>query len=211
MVETSSKKAFDFNPQDSINEPPVEMVRATTSLKEANGIQLLREDISIINQLFSKRSESGGETSNSVIKGQMETLIKEITVHMFLEQAIVFPIVTELLHDGEVWVQKFERLYHLAKVNMQLLLDIDPEHFQFLTLCDQIEYQFNQLSSEEYELYKQLQSVLSQEQIQQLYNALVDARPIAPHVPLNVRNDWLSGTNAKSWETLKQSIFKQNN
>src|SRR5690349_1646171 len=125
-------KELDFDPQTSLNDLPVDIPRpsATTSLKNPNGVQLLRDYHRTIHSLI---DSSSSIDDGSVKKGAMESIIKEITVLIYLEEAILYPVL-EWKNKGEL-IDKCNYYSHLLKVNMQILLDMDPYELRFNQYC----------------------------------------------------------------------------
>jgi hemerythrin superfamily protein len=199
----------DFNPDESVHLEPKDLPRAEVELKNSgyDGFQLLLDDHSLICSLYDDEFVNMNDNRLEQ-KELMLRIVKECTVHAFIEEAILYPIVQWTLgEEGSKYVDSCLKEHHLIKVDLQQLLEMDPEDPHFLPLADSMMNCLKKhIQFEEKDIYPKVREKLSQKQLRMLSYAIIDARSIAPHVPLTVRNDWLSGPNAEAWEQLKNTF-----
>jgi len=241
---------LDFDPSSSTQQLPKDLPRPDFELQQqqqqeqeqqeedkgyGRAIQLLLDDHSLVNSLYQDEFVNMNE-SRSEQKLLVTRMIKEMTVHIFVEEAIIHPLlllfVKERSRDRalmsysqrEELVNLLRHENHLLMVDMQQLLNMDPEDSLFIPLVNNmIESWRKHVEIQEGSYFANaadenqsspaslfltyLNNLLNSEQKELLFYALTDARTIAPHVPLSVsHSDWLSGPNAEAWERLKSTF-----
>ncbi|TSE00946.1 hemerythrin domain-containing protein [Skermania sp. ID1734] len=143
-----------------------------------DAIELLQHDHRMVEQLFADYQSAA---SDSQRRGVVEIMVRELSKHAALEELMVYPLAKDVLPDGEQAVN--ERLAEHMDVKKTLVeLDgLEPGDERTDRLMRELETEVSQhIRSDEGSLLPKLSEALDQSALDELGQALDDAKKLAP-------------------------------
>jgi hemerythrin superfamily protein len=95
-----------------------------------DAITLLRDDHKRVEQLF-KQFEKTGPNAYASRRKIVDRMIRELSVHAGVEEAVFYPVVREALEQTEEEVLEALEEHHLVKVTLSELEHTDPKDERF--------------------------------------------------------------------------------
>lgn len=159
-----------------------------------DAIVLLKEDHKKVQQLF-KRFEGLGPNASKAKKEIVDKIIEELSVHSAIEEQIFYPTAREVLEDDSMVLEDLEE-HHIVKWTLSELAGMQPEDERYdakvKVLTENVRHH---IKEEEDELFPALREKLGRMRLQEVGDAMKEAKkyvPTRPHPrapdspPLNV-------------------------
>lgn len=147
-----------------------------------SAIEVLKQDHRRVEQMFGQFQEAAASPERK--QEIVNEIIRELSIHAAIEEEILYPIVREVLPDGDELAQESLQEHHQAK---QVLSDLDsmsPGDAQFDQsvgrLIEDIEHH---VEEEESEMFPRLQEALDDESLADIGRELEEAKNRAPTRP----------------------------
>jgi hemerythrin superfamily protein len=148
-----------------------------------DAIVLLKEDHKKVKRLFKEfqAAEEGPAEPKARIVGE---ILRELTVHTYIENEVMYPEVRRLLPDLEDDVLESYEEHHVADVLCLELSTMDPgdEHFD-AKVTVLIENVTHHIEEEEQEWFPKVREGLGRNQLQALGAKMLELKPKAPTRP----------------------------
>ncbi|WP_426514191.1 hemerythrin domain-containing protein [Dactylosporangium sp. McL0621] len=148
-----------------------------------DAIVLLKEDHKNVKRLFKQfqDAEDGPAAPKAKIVGE---ILRELTVHTYIENEVMYPEVRRLLPDLEDDVLESYEEHHVADVLCFELstLDADDEHFD-AKVTVLIENVTHHIEEEEQEWFPKVREGLGRNQLQEIGAKMLELKPGAPTKP----------------------------
>ena len=148
----------------------------------SDAIVVLKEDHKKVKRLFRQFERAGGDTQR---KHQLVgEIIAELTVHTYLENEIMYPLVRQFLPDLEDDVLESYEEHHVVDVLALELLELDPsnEHFDAKTTV-LIENVRHHVEEEETDWFPKVRAGMSRKDLLDIGAQIELMRPSAPRDP----------------------------
>ena len=148
-----------------------------------DAIVLLKYDHRAILKAF-KDFEGAGENATKR-KGQLvEQILRELTVHTYIENEVMYPEVRRLLPDLEDDVLESYEEHHVADVLCLELSTMDPGDERFdAKVTVLIENVTHHIEEEEQEWFPKVREGLGRNQLQEIGAKMLELKPKAPTKP----------------------------
>jgi hemerythrin-like domain-containing protein len=147
-----------------------------------DAIVLLREDHKRVQQLF-KRFESLGPMASKAKRDVADKIIEELSVHSGIEEQIFYPAAREVLEDDSMVLEDLEE-HHIMKWTLLELQGMRPEDERFdakaRVLIDMVRHH---IKEEEDELFPTLRESLGRKRLQEIGDAMKEAKKYVPKRP----------------------------
>ncbi len=148
-----------------------------------DAIALLTQDHETMETLF-QRFEKTGPRAMKTRKQLADRIVGELSVHAAIEEQVLYPAVRENLPDVEDDVLEALEEHHVAKLVLSEIDGMDPEHERFrakvIVLIESVRHH---VEEEEEILFPKVRRALDGEQLEQVGQALAEAKKIAPTRP----------------------------
>ena len=148
-----------------------------------DALVLLKEDHSEIRRLF-REFEGAGENALKAKEASVEQILKRLTVHTYLENEVLYPVVRELLPEVEDHVLESYEEHHVADVLCMELAAMSPDDERYtaktMVLIESVRHHMDE---EEQEWFPQVRARLSRSQLQDMGARMLELRPKAPTTP----------------------------
>jgi len=147
-----------------------------------DAIVLLREDHKKVQHLF-KRFESLGPNASKAKKDIVDTLIEELSIHTGIEEQIFYPAAREVLEDDSMVLEDLEE-HHIVKWTLLELAGTQPQDERFdAKVKVLINLVRNHIREEEDELFPELREALGRKRLQEIGDAMKEAKRYVPKRP----------------------------
>lgn len=148
-----------------------------------DAITLLKDDHQRLEKLF-KRFEKAGERAFVEKRQTVDRIIEELSVHTSIEERLFYPVTRETVPAVEdVALESLEE-HHVVKVLLAELMTMDPEHERFTPkVTVLIENVRHHVSEEEDEYFPEVRQELGRNALNELGDAMVEAKEDAPTRP----------------------------
>lgn len=148
-----------------------------------DAIVLLKEDHKTVKRLF-KEFQAAQEGPAQRKAQIVEQILKELTVHTYLENEVMYPEVRRLLPDLDEDVLESYEEHHVADVLCMELATMGPddEHFD-AKVTVLIESVTHHIEEEEKDWFPKVREGLGRNQLQELGARMLELRPDAPTKP----------------------------
>jgi hemerythrin-like domain-containing protein len=147
-----------------------------------DAIVLLREDHKRVKDLF-KRFESLGPNASKSKREIVEKVVEELSVHSGIEEQIFYPAAREVLEDDSMILEDLEE-HHIMKWTLLELHGMQPEDERFdakvKVLIDMVRHH---IKEEEEELFPELREALGRKRLQEIGDAMKEAKKYVPKRP----------------------------
>lgn len=150
-----------------------------------DAITLLKKDHRTVEGLF-KRFEKLGDRAKKGKQDVVERIIKELSVHAAIEEAVLYPAIRSAIDDKKIDELVLESLeeHHVAKWTLSELDGMTPEHERFdakvTVLIDNVRHH---VEEEEQELFPKMARAFGKERLRELGDALAEAEKMVPTRP----------------------------
>lgn len=148
-----------------------------------DGITLLKDDHEKVEKLFKKYED----TTSRAVKTRrrlVDEIIEELSVHAGIEEQVLYPISRALGDESRSQTLESLEEHHLVKVVLLELTKLDPEderfHPKVTVLMENVRHH---VEEEEQELFPILRDTFGRNDMNDLGEALADAKKIAPTRP----------------------------
>lgn len=148
-----------------------------------DAITLLKADHKAVEKLF-KSFERAGDRAHKTKRDLVDSMVRELSVHAAIEEQVFYPEVRRLVPDESAMTLESLEEHHIVKWVLSELEGLDPEHERFqpkVTVL--IELVRHHVEEEESDLFPAVRAALGRKQLQQIGEALEQARKVAPHRP----------------------------
>jgi hemerythrin superfamily protein len=148
-----------------------------------DALQVLIADHELVDGLFEK-FEQAGDNAHKTKQKLVERIVKELSVHAAIEEMVFYPVVRELSEDIEHHVLESLEEHHVAKWMLSEIDGMDPTHERFdakvTVLMENIRHH---VEEEQDELFPMVRKAADRQTLQELGEALVKAKKVAPTHP----------------------------
>ncbi len=150
-----------------------------------DAITLLKKDHQTVESLF-KRFEKLGDRAKKGKQETVERIVKELSVHAAIEEAVFYPAVRSAIDDKKIDDMVLEALeeHHIAKWTLSELEGMTPDHERFdAKVTVLIESVRHHVEEEEQDLFPKVTKALGKERLKELGDALAEAKKVVPTRP----------------------------
>ncbi len=149
-----------------------------------DAIVLLREDHKEIRRAFKEFEKAADGGTPKAQQRIVDRIIELLTVHTYIENEVMYPRVRELLPDLEDDVLESYEEHHVADLIVLELaaMNADDERFVAKTTV-LIENVTHHIEEEEQEWFPQVREGLGRKQLQEIGEAMLEAKKKAPRRP----------------------------
>jgi hemerythrin superfamily protein len=148
-----------------------------------DAISLLQNDHRKVERLFA-RFEKLTPRAVKTMRDLNEQIIHELSVHAVIEEQVLYPAIRDAVPAAEADVLEALEEHHVVKWTLSELDGMDPEHERFrpkmMVLIESVRHH---VEEEEGELFPQVRSALSADELEALGAALEAAKSGAPTRP----------------------------
>jgi hemerythrin superfamily protein len=150
-----------------------------------DAITLLKKDHRTVESLF-ERFEKFGDRAKKSKQDVVERIIKELSVHAAIEEAVLYPAIRSGVDDKKIDEMVLGALeeHHVAKWTLSELDGMSPEHERFdakvMVLIESVRHH---VEEEEQELFPKVAKAFDKERLNELGDALAEAKKIVPTRP----------------------------
>jgi hemerythrin superfamily protein len=150
-----------------------------------DAITLLKKDHRTVESLF-KRFEKFGDRAKKSKQEVVERIVKELSVHAAIEEAVFYPAIRSGVDDKKIDETVLEALeeHHVAKWTLSELDGMSPEHERFdakvMVLIQSVRHH---VEEEEQELFPKVAKAFDKERLNELGDALAEAKKVVPTRP----------------------------
>jgi hemerythrin superfamily protein len=150
-----------------------------------DAITLLKKDHRTVEDLF-KRFEKLGDRAKKGKQEVVERIIKELSVHSAIEEAVLYPEVRAAIDDKKIDELVLESLeeHHVVKWTLSELDRMTPEHERFdAKVTVLMETVRHHVEEEEQELFPKVAKAFGKERLAEMGEAMAEAKKVAPTRP----------------------------
>ena len=148
-----------------------------------DAIVLLKDDHKEILKAF-RDFESAGENATKTKGKLVERIIELLTVHTYVENEVMYPRVRELVPSLEDDIDESYEEHHVADLLVVELAAMKPEADRFdAKTTVLIENVRHHIQEEEDEWFPKVREALGRNQLQEIGEAMLEARKKAPRRP----------------------------
>jgi len=148
-----------------------------------DAIALLVKDHESVEKLFEKFEQTGPRAMRAR-RTLADRIVQELSVHAAIEEQILYPAIRETLPEVEDDVLEALEEHHVAKWVLSEIDAMSADHERFeAKVTVLIESVRHHVEEEEEELFPKVRKAFSAEQLEQIGEALADAKKIAPTRP----------------------------
>ncbi len=150
-----------------------------------DAVTLLKKDHRTVEDLF-KRFEKLGDRARKGKQDVVERIIKELSVHAAIEEAVLYPSIRTAVEDREIDELVLESLeeHHIVKWTLSELEGMSPDHERFdakvTVLITSVRHHVDE---EEQELFPKMAKAFGKERLNELGAALAEAKKMVPTRP----------------------------
>lgn len=150
-----------------------------------DAITMLKKDHRTVEELF-KRFEKLGDRARKGKQEVVERIIKELSVHAAVEEAVLYPSIRAAVDDkalDELVLESLEE-HHVVKWTLSELETMTPDHERFdakvSVLMDSVRHH---VEEEEKELFPKMAKAFGRPRLVEMGEALAEAKKAAPTRP----------------------------
>lgn len=150
-----------------------------------NAITLLKQDHRTVDELF-KRFESLGPRAKKGKRDVVDRIVRELAVHAAIEEMVLYPAIRAEFEKGDVDDLVLESLeeHHVVKWTLSELDGMDPSAERFdakvKVLMESVRHH---VKEEERELFPAVSKAFGRTRLEELGDALAEAKKAAPTHP----------------------------
>src|SRR5689334_20651074 len=148
-----------------------------------DAVVMLKDDHKTIRRLF-KEFEQAGKNAKSRKGKLVDQILEALTVHTYIENEGMYPMVRELVPDLEQEILESFEEHHIADILCMELATLDPddEHFEAKTTV-LIENVTHHMDEEEQDWFPKVRAALGRKQLQDIGARMLELRRKAPRKP----------------------------
>ena len=148
-----------------------------------NAITLLKTDHGNVEALF-KQFEALGRTGDPTEKRRVvDHVIEQLSVHASIEEQLLYPLLRDRLEDDFPILEALEE-HHVAKVTLSEIEKLSPTNDRFdAKVTVMIESVRHHIEEEERDLFEMMRVHLSATDLEELGDAMEEAKKTAPTRP----------------------------
>src|SRR6478735_11417071 len=148
-----------------------------------DAITLLKNDHHTVEQLF-KRYERAGEQAYAEKQEVVDRIIEELSKHAAIEEQLFYPVARATVPGtDDIALESLEE-HHVVKVLLAELQEMDPTHERFdAKVTVLIENVRHHVEEEEDEFFPKVREELGRKALNELGDAMVEAKATAPTHP----------------------------
>ncbi|MCU1503913.1 MAG: hypothetical protein JWM12_3267 [Ilumatobacteraceae bacterium] len=148
-----------------------------------DAITLLRNDHKTVEQLF-KRFEKAGDDAKVDKRAIVDRIIEELSIHAAIEEQIFYPVARATVPDTEDIALESLEEHHIVKWVLSELAQLDPDNERFdAKVTVLIENVRHHVEEEESEFFPKVRAELGRKALNDLGDALAEAKRSAPTHP----------------------------
>jgi hemerythrin superfamily protein len=182
-----------------------------------DAITLLKNDHKTVNELF-KKFEKAGDGAHKTKAKLVEQIIHELAVHAAVEEVAFYPFIKGVSPDLTDDVLESLEEHHVVKWLLSELDGMSPKEERFdAKVTVLIENVRHHVEEEEQEMFPRVRQMLSRSDLQELGEALANAKKIAPtrphpkapdEPPFNAIASVVAGLIDRAHETGRQAVTR---
>ncbi|MBV8559710.1 MAG: hemerythrin domain-containing protein [Acidimicrobiia bacterium] len=148
-----------------------------------DAVTLLRNDHKTVEALF-KRFEKAGPNAHKTKGDLVDKIVEELSIHAAIEEQVLYPAAREAVPEASDDVLESLEEHHIVKWVLSELDGMDPtdERFQ-AKVTVLIENVRHHVEEEEGELFPELRKAMKRKELEDLAEALAQAKKVAPTHP----------------------------
>jgi hemerythrin superfamily protein len=148
-----------------------------------DAITLLKDDHKTVEQLF-KRFEKAGDRAYAEKRNVVDRVTEALSVHAAIEEQLFYPAVRATVPGTEDMALESLEEHHIVKWVLSELEDMDPDDERFdAKVTVLIENVRHHVREEEQEFFPRVRDELGRDALNQLGDAMVEAKKTAPTHP----------------------------
>jgi len=148
-----------------------------------DAVTLLRNDHKIVEGLF-KKFEKAGPNAHKTRQDLVEKIVEELSIHAAIEEQTLYPAAREAMPDASEQVLEALEEHHIVKWVLSELDGMDPHDERFQAkVTVLIENVRHHVKEEEGELFPELRRAMKRKELEELAQALEQAKKMAPTHP----------------------------
>ncbi|MEY2403849.1 MAG: hypothetical protein QOD38_1400 [Acidimicrobiaceae bacterium] len=148
-----------------------------------DAITLLKNDHKTVNELF-KKFEKAGDSAHKTKAKLVEQIIHELAIHAAIEEVAFYPFIKGVTDDLKDDVLESLEEHHVVKWLLSELEGMNPKDERFdAKVTVLIENVRHHVEEEEQEMFPRVRKMLSRADLQDLGEALANAKKVAPTHP----------------------------
>ena len=148
-----------------------------------DAVTLLRNDHKTVEGLF-KKFEKAGPNAHKTRQDLVEKIVEELSIHAAIEEQALYPAAREAMPDASEQVLEALEEHHIVKWVLSELDGMDPQDERFQAkVTVLIENVRHHVEEEEGELFPELRRAMKRKELEELAQALEQAKKMAPTHP----------------------------
>jgi hemerythrin superfamily protein len=185
-----------------------------------DAITLLKNDHKTVNELF-KKFEKAGDNAHKTKAKLVEQIIHELAIHAAVEEVAFYPFIKGVSPDLTDDVLESLEEHHVVKWLLSELETMSPKDERFdAKVTVLIENVRHHVEEEEQEMFPRVRKMLSRSDLQELGEALANAKKVAPthphpkapdEPPYNMVASAVSGLIDRALDTGRQAVKRTTN
>jgi hemerythrin superfamily protein len=148
-----------------------------------DAVTLLRNDHKTVERLF-KQFEKAGPNAHKTKKDLVEKIVEELSIHAAIEEQVLYPAAREAVPDEDDLVLESLEEHHIVKWVLSEIDGMDPEDERFTAkVTVLIENVRHHVEEEEGDLFPALREAMKRKELEELAQAMEQAKKLAPTHP----------------------------
>jgi hemerythrin superfamily protein len=153
-----------------------------------DAIVLLKDDHKTVEQLF-KKYEQAGEKAFVAKRKLVDSIVKELTTHAYIEETIFYPEARRAVPETEDHVLESVEEHHVVMWMLSELTKLEPQAENFdAKVTVLIENVRHHVEEEEQEWFPEVRKAMGRKQLQELGARMAQAKADAPSDPLALQS-----------------------
>ncbi|MEV6611781.1 hemerythrin domain-containing protein [Kutzneria sp. NPDC051319] len=153
-----------------------------------DAIVLLKQDHKTVEQLF-RKFEQAGDDAFATKRGLVDSIIKELTTHAYIEETIFYPEARKAVPETEDHVLESIEEHHVVVWMLSELTKLEPDAENFdAKVTVLIENVRHHVEEEEQDWFTEVRKAMGRKRLQELGARMADAKPDAPSDPLALQS-----------------------
>ncbi len=148
-----------------------------------DAVTLLRNDHKNVEKLF-KQFEKAGPNAQKTKRDLVEKIVEELSIHAAIEEQVLYPAARQAVPDEETLVLESLEEHHIVKWVLSELDGMSPDDERFTAkVTVLIENVRHHVEEEEGELFPALRKAMKRKELEDLAQAMEQAKKVAPTHP----------------------------
>jgi hemerythrin superfamily protein len=153
-----------------------------------DAIVLLKDDHKTVEQLF-RKFEQAGEKAFVTKRRLVDSMIKELTTHAYIEETIFYPEARQAVPETEDHVLESVEEHHVVMWMLSELAKLEPQAENFdAKVTVLIENVRHHVEEEEQDWFPEVRKAMGRKQLQELGARMAEAKADAPSDPLALQS-----------------------